>query len=154
GPGAPALPSASALKAPPLATRELRPQAPPGRAPSSAGSGGPRSAPPTQSGAWSALVAELRAALPELGDALARTGRLIDVGTATARIELSKLKDGDRERLLTDETRAACEPVLSRLFGRPLAVVFEDATRRGPGDRDPFTRDVAQLFGGHIEDNP
>lgn len=163
-PGAAPFPSASALKAPPLATRELRPQPPPARAPAidsrapaagaRAPSTGSRSAPPTQSGAWSTLVAELRATLPELGDALARTGRLIDVGSSTARVELSKLKDGDRERLLTDETRAACEPVLSRLFGRPLVVVFEDATRRGPGDRDPFTRDVAQLFGGHIEDNP
>ncbi|MCC6406549.1 MAG: DNA polymerase III subunit gamma/tau [Planctomycetes bacterium] len=130
-----------ATKPPPLATRELRPVAP------------PRAGTVSNAGAWATLVAELRAADPALGEALGRTGKLVDVGSTSARVHLTKLRDGDRERLLTDATRAACEPVLTRLFGRALRVVFEDATQRPPGERDAFTRSVAELFGGNIEDN-
>ncbi|MBI5431351.1 MAG: DNA polymerase III subunit gamma/tau [Planctomycetes bacterium] len=139
-PGSAPAPSV-ASKPPPLATRELRPVAP------------PRAGTVSNAGAWATLVAELRAADPALGEALGRAGKLVDVGSTSARVHLTKLRDGERERLMSDATRAACEPVLTRLFGRALRVVFEDATQRPPGERDAFTRSVAELFGGNIEDS-
>ncbi|MCE9593334.1 MAG: DNA polymerase III subunit gamma/tau [Planctomycetes bacterium] len=128
---------------PSLATRELRPTPPPARVGTL-----------SNAAAWTTLVTELGAADPALGDLLRRTAKLVDVGTANARVQLTKLTDADRELAFADGTRSACETVLARLFGRPLRVVFDDAVRRPPGDRDAFTRSVAELFGGNIEDTP
>jgi hypothetical protein len=33
-----------------------------------------------------------------------------------------------------------------------VQVVLEDAAQRQPGEKDAFTRSVAELFGGKIED--
>ncbi len=149
-PGAPpsANPSATPNPAAPRTTpsnsppREIRP------APPRSNAGGSANAQ-----AWSAFVAEMRATNPLLGDALARCAKLADVGSNAARLQLSKLKDEDRALFLSDETRTDCESVLARHLGRTLRVVFEDTSKRPPADQDAFTREVAELFQGRVDEN-
>jgi DNA polymerase-3 subunit gamma/tau len=121
------------------ATREIRPA--------------PRTSSSSSSGAWSALVAELKSSDAALADALARCGKLADVGSSSARIELARLRDEDRAAIFTDAARQRCEAVIARLFGRSLRVIFEDASKRPPGEGDAFTRKVAELFQGRIEEH-
>jgi DNA polymerase III subunit gamma/tau len=108
-------------------------------------------------GSWEAFLAELRLSHAELSGVLRSRGRWIEQGGEPGtrfRVQLARLLPAERELIEAPASRQACEEVLARLNGSPAVVVLEDTAQRQPGDRDPFTRQVADLFGGQIDDRP
>jgi hypothetical protein len=45
-----------------------------------------------------------------------------------------------------------CESALSRILGRAICVSIDDPGGRQAGAQDEFTRNVAELFSGQIEE--
>ncbi|QDU68810.1 DNA polymerase III subunit gamma/tau [Engelhardtia mirabilis] len=114
---------------------------------------GPAAAPALEP--WKALVGALDARHRTLADLLRRSGKLQGSGSM-ARILVSKAS-ADEQALLADKrSRRACERALSGAMGREITVEFvvgDAATPPPPKvEQDPFTRQVADLFDGHIEE--
>ncbi len=139
-------PSGDAPGKPPEKTRERR--APRG------GKGPARRAPARgAAGLWKAFLGELGDARPSLAALLERKGKLLDHGPERARIQVARTTARERPLLEDAANVRACEAAIERAGGGAVRVEIEDTSRQRPGDRDPFTSEVVDLFGGHIEDN-
>jgi DNA polymerase-3 subunit gamma/tau len=104
--------------------------------------------------AWEAFLAELRLLDEALAELFAKRGTLVDHAPGRARVQLSRTRPDERERLAAPEVAALCAQAFGRAAGEATVVVLEDTSQSQPGERDPFTRQVADLFQGHIEDRP
>ena len=143
---APAAPVTSAVPVTPAASpRPAAPAAPAASAAATAGAG-PRSVQET----WKRFLQELEKRAGSLSEALERTGHLAEIGERRAIVRLQRTRDADRRLLAGERSLRACRDALSKVVGRELEVVLEDASRTPPAD--PFTQSVADLFGGRIEE--
>ncbi len=113
--------------------------------------GRPSAAP--ASGVWGTLLTELAKSHAEAAEVLRRRGTLAETAGARTTITLQRTLDAERTLLADASLRAAIESLLARLLGRPTQLVLDDPATRAAGSSDPFTREVAELFGGLIEDN-
>ncbi|MCC7011971.1 MAG: DNA polymerase III subunit gamma/tau [Planctomycetes bacterium] len=153
-------PTAAAAGIGPERDKILVPPAPP--APRSPIAADPPSAklPARASGAsgngpvWNALLTELASLRPDLRDALSRRGQLVDTLGARATIQLSRALEHERALLREPVALELLESILSRLLARTIKVIIDDPATRAGGASDDFTRNVAELFSGQIEDHP
>jgi hypothetical protein len=67
-------------------------------------------------------------------------------------VKLARLTDEERALALEPRNARACSRAFSELMEEEVDVVLEDAASTPPGHTYGFTRDVAGLFGGRIED--
>ncbi len=102
---------------------------------------------------WNALLADLATSQPALCEALRRRGQLVDLLGGRATIQLTRATDAERALISSAESIERCMALLSRVLARPTKVVIDDPATRAAGASDPFTRSVAELFAGQIEDN-
>ena len=156
-PGAPAPPSTGASAPPatradrgrleptPARRRPDPPTAPPGPDATAR-----RSA--TNADTWEGFLAELSGSSASLGAILERRGRLVRYADDRAVVQLSGLSDSDRALIADPRNRRQLSRAFSAAAGREVEVVTEDATGARPGMQDPFTREVADLFEGHVEE--
>jgi len=103
--------------------------------------------------AWKAFLESLGARLPSLAQVLEKKGELIDWRAEAARIRLARPTEPERQLVDDAANRKACQRVFEELTGRSIAVTLEVAAPRDTGQTDAFTRQVADLFGGEIEDS-
>ncbi|HTF90212.1 MAG TPA: DNA polymerase III subunit gamma/tau, partial [Planctomycetota bacterium] len=146
---APARAASEAPSSPALRPQVLRPTPPP--APYTTGSSAARGAighKPT----WDAFVARIAAADAALGALLARRGMLVDIDAERVHVQLKELRPDERASLAAAGVNQRCAQAFQAVLGRPVAVVFEDVAQRQSGEKDAFTRSVAQMFDGKIED--
>jgi DNA polymerase-3 subunit gamma/tau len=101
---------------------------------------------------WEAFLARLKTEDGNLAGILERRGTPHDFGAGRAHVQLRGLRADERGLLQDPAQRERCERILGGLLGQSTALVFEDVAQQRPGDQDPFTRSVAELFGGRIED--
>ena len=131
----------------PQAPAELRPPPKPQDAP-------PRSAarPTSVAETWTRFLDELEEASPSLRALITRRGRLGAFRGGRATVKLVDLSA--EERLLVGEVRnvKTCSRAFSRAAGQEVELAFEDSARSAPGSADPFTKSVADLFEGRIEE--
>ena len=172
-------PRQSAAPKPPEAPRETRtPEPAPVRDPSepnaspptpSASSPGPDAASPGEQ--WDAMLERLRSSHGTLVEVLERYGRVRDENGGGLIVRFTGLDRAERKLVEDRRHRAACAGMLERLAGHPLEVHWElpaeepsapsvPAPTAGKSKRTPasssdgLTKEVADLFGGAIEDLP
>jgi hypothetical protein len=144
-PASPA-PSAPARPAAPAPARALPPATPAARPAPAARERAPQ-------GVWGNLLAELAKTHAEAAEVLKRRGTLAETTGSRATIQLQRLLEPERALLADSALRATLEALLARSLARPVQLVLDDPATRAAGSSDPFTREVAELFGGLIEDN-
>jgi DNA polymerase-3 subunit gamma/tau len=151
-PSAPQAPTTSTSRSAPQSSfapqATLTPKPPPPRAAPSA-----PSASASSGLAWNALLQGLQPNRPALAEALAKRGKLLALVDGRATIQLGRMSDAERAVIAADGVVVECEAVLSRALGAPTKVVLEDATQRATGTSDAFTRTVADVFQGQIEES-
>lgn len=111
-----------------------------------------RGVPRSTQDAWKGFLAELGTTRASLAQLLGERGRLVEYRPGAARIQLARLTERDRALAFDAANLRACNSVFSELAGQPVEVTLEDTAGRPPGRDDVFTREVADLFGGQIED--
>jgi DNA polymerase-3 subunit gamma/tau len=141
--------SEPATTAAPVRQQVLRPVPPP--APYTTNSSAARGA-IGHKPAWEGFLARLGAEDAALGALLARRGQLVDIDAERVHIQLKDLRAPERATFADSGIVRRCESLFEAVLGARLKVVFEDLAQRPSGEKDPFTRSVAQLFGGKIED--
>jgi DNA polymerase-3 subunit gamma/tau len=162
-------PAASAVPSVPAATPPARPTAPasngthasssrpgaPGgwRPSARPASKAPTPAPPAHTATWNATLEELGRQHDELAGVLARCGGLSDVGSSRAVVRVTRPTESERNLLAAPATAPAIATALSAALGRTMEVVIDDPAQRPSGQSDDFTRKVAELFTGQIEES-
>ncbi|MCP3916922.1 MAG: DNA polymerase III subunit gamma/tau [bacterium] len=159
-------PTAAAAPAPssaPAADSELEPRPRPASAPAPRppvdtsssdvqGLARPRVTTNSTADAWSGFLDELAIGSRGLSELLRKRGNLVGFGDGAARVKLTGLTDDERPMISDKRNRRACEKAFSTALGRAIELVLEDATDARHGKEDPFTREVADLFEGRIEE--
>ena len=102
--------------------------------------------------AWAGFLAELAETSPSLHAVVSRRGRLEALSAEGAVVKLTGLAEEERILLAERRNQRTCSRAFSQALGREVEVALEDAGRQRPGAEDPFTREVAQLFEGRIEE--
>ena len=135
----------------------------------SASSPGPDAASPGEQ--WDAMLERLRSSHGTLVEVLERYGRVRDENGGGLIVRFTGLDRAERKLVEDRRHRAACAGMLERLAGHPLEVHWElpaeepsapsvPAPTAGKSKRTPasssdgLTKEVADLFGGAIEDLP
>ncbi len=101
---------------------------------------------------WDIFLLAWKAEDPALGALFERRGQLIDMGRERAHIQFKQLRPDERAALAGAGLAERCGKVLQTILGTRVSVTLEDVAQRQPGEKDAFTRNVAELFGGKIED--
>jgi DNA polymerase-3 subunit gamma/tau len=104
---------------------------------------------------WKMALEELRKlGAPALAEALGRRGRLIDTSGTRVLIQLEQLNDSDRRLLGDARNREMARRAFAKPLGRECELAFDGLERTGatPAGVDPFTKQVAERFGGRIEE--
>jgi DNA polymerase-3 subunit gamma/tau len=120
----------------------------------------PQSSPPAEpaptarpaDSVWPALVAEVARASPALGELLARRGKLVEIAETRAAIRVAMPSAAERSLLAAPASAAACRAALELVLGRTMTVDLAEAGARERAAPDSFTREVAELFTGQIEE--
>jgi DNA polymerase III subunit gamma/tau len=102
--------------------------------------------------AWSAFLEDLSLSARGLGDVIRRKGRLVTLESERAVVRTTDLLDEERALLGDARNRRTLSKVLSSVLGRDVSIELEDADEIRPGADDEYTKRVADLFDGHIED--
>lgn len=165
-----AAPAARSVAAAPSAAPQARPAPAPRSAPqstpqSAAPAAAPAAAPkrraqPAFAGAvrsskgeaWKRFVEDLKERSESLGSVLGQHGQLIELSAGRALIRFQKLRQADRPLIQDARNLKLCSRIFSELMGEPIEVRLEDGADLRPGKQDEFTRNVADLFDGRIED--
>jgi len=101
---------------------------------------------------WAAFLDRLAEKKPALSEIVARRGELVRRAEGRAVVKLTGLRD--EERLLLDDARnqRSLSAAFSAAAGTEVELEVQDAARARPGREDGFTRKVADLFDGRIEE--
>ncbi len=83
---------------------------------------------------------------------LRRRGRLADLREDSAAILLPRSTEAERRLVTAPESLERCRAGLSRILSRTIRVTIDAPGQREAGAVDDFTRGVAELFSGQIED--
>jgi hypothetical protein len=102
--------------------------------------------------AWSAFLEELSSSARGLGDVIRKKGRLVTLERDRAVVRTTDLLDEERALLGDARNRRTLSKVFSAVLGRELNIELEDTDEIRPGADDEYTKQVADLFDGHIED--
>ena len=158
-------PAPRPTEAPPTPSREQReeaviePRAPREESRSTA-SGGPRkrteadrrAARSSATEAWSAFIEDLSGSAQALGEVIRRKTRLVSLEEKRAVLRATELLEEEKAMLGDKRNQRTLSKVFSAVLGRELAVEIEDSDTIRPGAEDPYTKQVAELFDGQIED--
>jgi len=109
--------------------------------------------PPAHAAAWSATLEVLGRTHDSLAGVLSRCGSLSDLSAARAVVRVVRPSDNERTLLAERSNVSALAAALSEAVGRTIDVVIDDPAQRPSGQSDDFTRKVAELFSGQIEEN-
>ncbi|MFN0009828.1 MAG: hypothetical protein ACKVXR_18185, partial [Planctomycetota bacterium] len=112
-------------------------------------------APPARSEEWPALLGMLEAEARTLGEILRAKGKLESRGPGAATIRLAALREDERAIVAEPRNARLVSSALSRIVGAPCQASLVIGEAGGPPKRssaDLFTRQVAESFGGKIEE--
>ncbi len=151
---APAASTTPKTSAPPVRSNSPAPPAVASnmRRPAMRSTAGASSAAPAHSAAWTATLEDLGRTHDDLAGVLTRCGSLFDVGATRAVVRVTRPSEAERELLDAAGSLTALASALSHVVGRTMEVVIDDPAQRPSGQGDDFTRKVAELFSGQIEE--
>lgn len=113
----------------------------------------PVGSPAPQAAAWSTTLEELGRSHDALAGVLARCGALADLGESRALVRVTRPTESERALFAAPDSITALGSALSRAVGRTMDVVIDDPAQRPSGQSDAFTRTVAEMFSGQIEES-
>jgi DNA polymerase-3 subunit gamma/tau len=138
---APADPRRAAAPAPPpAAQRERRPAA----------VGNARGV--TKTDSWQSFLTELREQASSLADVIERRGKLRELASGRAVVQLIELREDERLLIEDKRNRSLCSKAFTKALGSPVDVDLQDAGKARPAAQDSFTSEVTDLFQGRVED--
>ncbi len=121
----------------------------PRRRPAAAFAGAVRS---SNSEAWTRFIEALRVQAGALAEVLERHGRLVELDGGRAVVRFTHLRQADRPLVTEKRNQNICSRVFSEILEEKIEVRLEDGAEVPPGGADLFTKEVADLFGGRIEE--
>jgi len=108
--------------------------------------------PTTTRDIWNSVLKTLSEKQGALAELLERRGRLDGVTDQEVRLHLELGSDADRRMVEGKRNMAALKRAFAAALGREVEVVF-GARKVVPAPvKDPFTQEVADLFGGQVEE--
>jgi len=102
--------------------------------------------------AWSAFLDDLDENAPALADVMRRKTHLMTIEDDRVVVRATKLIDEEKSLLGDARNLQTLSKTFSTVLGRDLSIELEDADEIRPGAEDPYTKQVAELFDGQIED--
>jgi len=102
--------------------------------------------------AWSAFLEDLDQSARGLSDVIRRKARLVTLESERAVVRTADLLDEERALLADARNRRTLSKVLTSVLGREVSIEIEDTDEIRPGADDEYTKQVADLFDGRIED--
>lgn len=102
--------------------------------------------------AWKGFLEALADASPSLHAVFENRGKLVEFGADRALVQLSKLREDERLLIEDRRNRTRCAKLFSSVVGRDIDLAIDDMSGAKRGEKDPYTKHVADLFGGRIED--
>ncbi|MFT5478865.1 MAG: hypothetical protein ACI8Y8_004234, partial [Planctomycetota bacterium] len=131
----------AASKPAPAVTRRAAPE-----------SSGQQARPTSNAEAWQKVLDRLKKGTPTLAKILLTRGKLISIGNSRAVVRLSGLTDPERTMMHDSRNQKQAQRCLVEVLGEGFEWTFEDQAQTRPGREDPFTRSVADMFEGRIEE--
>ena len=102
--------------------------------------------------AWAKFLDGLAERAGALAEVLGKNGKLVELGSGRATVRFDHLRQADRPLITDARNQKLCTRVMTEVMGAPTEVRLEDGSSVKPGESDPFTQTVAELFGGRYED--
>jgi len=102
--------------------------------------------------AWAAFLEDLEGSAQALAEVLRRKTRLVSLEEGRAVVRATELLEEEKALLEDKRNQRTLSKVFSSVLGRELDVEIEDSDMIRPGADDPYTKQVADLFDGQIED--
>jgi hypothetical protein len=104
------------------------------------------------SDAWARFLETLNESSSSLAEALRARGKLADYGNGRALVQLSNLREGERALVADARNQKIASTAFTRAVGSVVQVVFEDQSAVRV-QKDPYTKKIAEMFDGRIEDD-
>ena len=89
---------------------------------------------------------------PSLAEVISKRGQLYELAPGRAVVRLTNLMQNEAPLALDPRNQKLCAKVFSEVLDQPTEVRLEDSATIKPGIQDAFTQEVAERFGGRIED--
>jgi len=146
------VPERAPAPAPPRTEAASMPPPPPSQ-PAPASGSASYTPPTTTRDLWSTVLETLRAKQGALAELLEQRGRLDEVTETKARLHLELGSDADRRMVEGKRNLSALTRAFGQALGREVEVEFSNRAAAAPAPaKDEFTQEVADLFGGMVED--
>jgi DNA polymerase-3 subunit gamma/tau len=102
--------------------------------------------------AWASFLDRLAERAGALAEVLGKSGKLVELGGGRATVRFDHLRQADRPLITDARNQKLCSRIMTEVMGEPTEVRLEDGSSVKPGESDPFTQTVAELFDGRYED--
>ncbi len=109
--------------------------------------------PVTNRDTWELVLKTLKEKHGALAELLETRGRLDEVTETQALLHLELGSDADRRMVEGKRNKSALTRAFSQALGREVAIEFGSRVAVKAPEKDPFTEDVASLFGGKVEES-
>ena len=109
--------------------------------------------PVTNRDTWELVLKTLKEKHGALAELLETRGRLDELTETQALLHLELGSDADRRMVEGKRNKSALTRAFSQALGREVAIEFGSRVAVKAPEKDPFTEDVASLFGGKVEES-
>ncbi|MEM6572370.1 MAG: hypothetical protein AAF957_28400, partial [Planctomycetota bacterium] len=101
---------------------------------------------------WQGFLRSLEATSPAVAELIGRKGALVRDSDGVAPLKLRDLSEDERAMIADRRNARSIQAAFAEATGGTIRLKLEvhDPARRG--DADPFTNEIAELFGGRIEE--
>ncbi|MEM1453450.1 MAG: hypothetical protein AAGI22_30380, partial [Planctomycetota bacterium] len=101
---------------------------------------------------WQGFLRSLEAMSPAVAELIGRKGALVRDSDGVAPLKLRDLSEDERAMIADRRNARSIQAAFAEATGGTIRLKLEvhDPARRG--DADPFTNEIAELFGGRIEE--
>jgi hypothetical protein len=106
----------------------------------------------TKTDSWQSFLTELREQASSLADVIERRGKLRELASGRAVVQLIELREDERLLIEDKRNRSLCSKAFTKALGSPVDVDLQDAGKARPAAQDSFTSEVTDLFQGRVED--
>lgn len=101
---------------------------------------------------WNGFLVELGSRSPELQELIGRKGKLVRDLDGVAPLKLHDLTDDERAMVGDRRNARTIQAAFAAAIGDAVRLNLELHDPKRGGDTDPFTSEIAELFGGRVED--
>ena len=152
-PPAPQPSSSTPAAAPPVQSRPTAPAASPAPTPTATDSSPAKPVPTTTREIWFEVLNLLKVKQGALSELLEKRGRLDELTQTSANLHFEMASEGDRRMVTGKRNLSAITRAFKEVIGREVELNFGERVAPPPAKKDEYTQEVADMFGGFVEEN-